>query len=96
MNISDRIIGLRGYIVNFRIGSKGRNPRWRQLIVRFDLPEGLKPDNLIGRTVELRWKNKVFRGKIYRKHGKNCVRVFFETPPPGQVLLGNYDLKIVK
>jgi len=93
---AEKIIGLRGVVVNFRIGSKGRNPRWRQLILRFDLPEGIKPSDLIGRVVEIRWKNKVFRGKIYRTHGKHAVRAFFKTPPPGQILLGNYELIIVK
>jgi len=91
----EQIIGLKGVIVNFRIGSKGRNPRWRQLILRFDLPEGLRPDDLIGRTVMIRWRGKVFKGKIYRKHGKNAVRAFFKKPPPGQILLGNYELEVV-
>ncbi len=92
----NKIIGLKGVVVNFRIGSKGRNPRWRQLILRFDLPEGVKPDDLIGRVVEIRWRDKTFRGRIYRRHGKNAVRAFFKTPPPGQILLGNYELVIVK
>lgn len=92
----ERIIGLKGVVVNFRIGSKGRNPRWRQLILKFELPEGVKPDDLIGRVVEIRWRNKTFRGKIYRKHGKNAVRAFFKVPPPGQILLGGYELVIVQ
>ncbi len=92
---SDQIIGLRGVIVNYRIGSKGRNPRWRQLILRFDLPENVRPDDLIGRIVEIRWRDKVFKGRIYRKHGKHAVRAFFKKPPPSQILLGNYEVVIV-
>jgi len=88
------IIGLEGTIVNFRIGNK--SPRWRQIIVRFDnLPPSIKPDNLIGRIVEIRWKNKVFRGKIYRKHGRKAVRVLLSKGLPGQVL-GNAKVVIVK
>ena len=85
---------IKGVIVNFRIGSKGRNPRWRQVILRFDLPENMKRDMLIGKTVIIRWRDKIFRGRIYRKHGKYAVRALFKKPLPGQVLLGGYDLEV--
>ena len=87
--------GLKGVIVNYRIGSKGRNPRWRQVILRFELPENMKPDMLIGKTVEIRWRGKVFRGKIYREHGKHAVRALFRRAPPGQILLGGYEVVII-
>ena len=93
---NEKIVGLRGTVVNFRIGSKGRNPRWRQVILRFDLPEDINPSDLIGHIVEIRWKGKTFRGRIYRTHGKHSVRAIFRTPPPGQILLGNYEVIIVK
>ena len=93
-NLLEKIIGLEGYIVNFRIGNK--SPRFRQVIVRFDeLPEGVHLDNLIGRVIEVRWKNKVFRGRIYRKHGKKALRAIFDKGLPGQVL-GNSKVVIVK
>lgn len=92
--IEDLVIGLEGSVVNFRIGNK--SPRMRQVIIRFDnLPAGLKLDNLIGRVVEIRWKNKVFRGRIYRLHGKKAVRAIFEKGLPGQIL-GNSKVVIVK
>lgn len=85
MSAESTLIGLKGSIVNFRIGN--RNPRHRQVILRFDdLPEGVKPDNLIGRVVEVRWKNKVFKGRIYKKHGKKFVRAIFDKGLPGNVL----------
>ncbi len=88
------IIGLEGTVVNFRIGNK--SPRIRQLIIRFDnLPTGLKIDNLIGRVVEIVWKNKRFRGRIYKTHGKNAVRAIFRKGLPGQIL-GNSRAYIVK
>jgi len=90
----NEIIGLEGVIVNFRIGNK--NPRIRQLIIRFDdLPPRLKIDNLIGRTIEVVWKSKKFRGRIYRRHGKNAVRAIFKKGLPGQVL-GSSRVYIVK
>jgi len=96
MNIEElkkRVVGLEGSVVNFRIGNK--SPRLRQVIIRFDnLPEGLKPDNLIGHTVEIRWKNKVFRGRIYKTHGKKAVRAIFNKGLPGQIL-GNSKVVIV-
>ena len=91
--IKEKVIGLEGRIVNFRIGNK--NPRWRQIIVVFpNLPPGIKPDNLIGRKVEIIWKNKVFKGKIYRKHGNKAVRVMVKKGLPGQVL-GEAIVRIV-
>ncbi|MHA1589365.1 MAG: 50S ribosomal protein L35ae [Candidatus Njordarchaeales archaeon] len=92
--MSAKVIGLEGVIVNFRIGNK--SPRWRQIIVRFDnLPPGIKPDNLIGRIVEIRWKNKVFKGRIYKKHGRKGLRVVLQKGLPGQAL-GNAKVVIVK
>ncbi len=82
------IIGLEGVVVNFRIGNK--SPRMRQLIIKFDnLPPKLRVDNLIGRTVEVVWRNKKFRGRIYRRHGKNAVRAIFKKGLPGQILGGS-------
>ena len=86
---------IKGSIVNFRIGSKGRNPRWRQVILRFELPPNMKPDMLIGKTVVVKWRNKIFKGKIYRKHGKYAVRALFKKALPGQVLLGGYQIEII-
>jgi len=89
--IKKLVIGLRGYIINLRIGMD--NPRYRQIILWFpDLPEPLKPDNLIGRIVKIRWKNKVFKGRIYRKHGKKYVRAMLEKPIPGQVLVETHNV----
>ncbi len=87
-----KIRDIKGVIVNYRIGSKGRNPRWRQVILRFDLPEGMKVDALIGKEVEVHWRGKIFRGKIYRKHGKYAVRALFKKALPGQILLGGYKI----
>ena len=92
--IAEKVIGLKGVVVNFRIGN--RNQRNRQLILKFeDLPEGVKPDNLIGRTVVVRWKNKEFKGRIYKRHGKRFVRAIFPKGLPGQVV-GNSEVEIVK
>ena len=88
------LIGLKGTIINFRIGRD--NPRFRQLIIAFEkLPEGVKPDNLIGRVVEVRWKGKIFRGRIYKKHGKKHVRAIFDKGLPGNVL-GEAEVVIIK
>ena len=90
----EKLIGLEGTIVNFRIGNK--SPRWRQVIVRFEnLPPGVKIDNLVGRVVEIRWKDKKFRGRIYRRHGRKALRVILDKGLPGQVL-GNARVVIVK
>ncbi len=90
----NKVIGLKGVVVNFRIGNK--NQRNRQLILKFEnLPEGVKPDNLIGRTVVVRWKNKEFKGRIYRKHGSRYVRAIFPKGLPGQIL-GNSEVEIIK
>jgi len=79
------VIGLRGTIINFRIGMG--NPKFRQLILYFEnLPPGMKPDNLIGRVVEVRWKGETFKGRIYKKHGKKFVRAIFDKGLPGNVL----------
>lgn len=85
---------IKGVIVNFRIGSKGRNPRWRQAIIRFDMPPGTKVDEFIGKTIEVHWQGKIFKGKLYRKHGKYSLRALFEKALPGQVLLGQYKIVI--
>jgi len=93
--IENKLIGLEGVIVNFRIGNK--SPRFRQVILRFDnLPPGVKPDNLIGHVVEIQWKKKRFRGRIYKKHGKKAVRAIFNKGLPGQVLLGNTKVVVIK
>ncbi|MHA1665042.1 MAG: hypothetical protein ACTSVW_04340 [Candidatus Njordarchaeales archaeon] len=76
---------LEGKIINFRIGN--RNPRFRQLIVKFEnLPKGFKPDNLIGRKVIIKWRKKIFKGKIFRKHGKDALLILTKKGLPGQVL----------
>ncbi|MCR8433200.1 MAG: 50S ribosomal protein L35ae [Crenarchaeota archaeon] len=85
---------IKGVIVNYRIGSKGRNTRWRQVIIKFDLPSNIKIDELIGKKVEVHWRGKVFKGKLYRKHGKYSLRALFEKSLPGQVLLGQYDIVV--
>lgn len=90
----EKIIGLEGVVVNFRLGNKTINQR--QVILRFDnLPEGLKVDNLIGCVVEIRWRNKTFKGRIYKKHGINAVRAIFKKGLPGQIL-GNSKAVIIK
>jgi len=92
--MKDKLIGLKGVVVHFRIGRD--NQRHRQLILRFDnLPEGVKPDNLIGRTVVVRWKGKEFKGRIYKKHGKHGVRAIFDKGLPGQIL-GDSEVEIIK
>lgn len=92
--IKKMLIGLRGYIVNIRTGMD--NPRYRQVILWFPhIPPPLKPDNLIGRIVEIRWKGKVFRGRIYRKHGKRHVRAMLEKGLPGQVLVETHNVEVV-
>ena len=94
MSVGENLVGLKGTVVNFRIGNK--NPRFRQLILKFEnLPEGVKPDNLIGRHVEVRWKNKTFRGRIYKRHGKKYVRAIFSKGLPGNVL-GESEVVIIK
>ncbi|MGQ4892722.1 MAG: 50S ribosomal protein L35ae [Candidatus Njordarchaeia archaeon] len=94
MNVAEKVIGLKGTVVNFRIGNK--NPRFRQLILKFEnLPEGIKPDNLIGRQVEVKWKNKTFKGRIYKKHGKKYVRAIFDKGLPGNIL-GESEVTIIK
>lgn len=91
--MEDKLIGLKGIVVNFRIGRA--NQRHRQLILKFEnLPEGVKPDNLIGRKVVVRWKNKEFKGRIYRKHGREGVRAIFDKGLPGQIL-GDSEVEIV-
>jgi len=92
-DIKSKIIGLEGKIINFRIGND--NPRWRQIIVAFELPPHVKPDNLIGYNVEILWRDKKFKGKIYKTHGKKCVRVFLKKALPGQVL-GDAVVRIVE
>ena len=92
--IKSKVIGLKGVVVHFRIGNK--NQRHRQVILKFEnLPEGIKPDNLIGRTVVIRWRDKEFKGRIYKRHGKNHVRAIFPKGLPGQIL-GNSEVEIIR
>ncbi len=83
--IKEKLQGMEGHIVNFRVGN--RNPRFDQLILDFDLPDSVNPDDLIGLQVTVGWKAKEFHGKIYRKHGKSHVRARFRKPLPGQVVV---------
>lgn len=84
--LKEKLVNERGRIIHFRVGSS--NPRNRQLILEFpDLPDDVNPDDLIGFDVQVKWKQKEFKGRIYRKHGKSNVRARFKKPLPGQVVI---------
>lgn len=84
--IKEKVSGIQGNIIHFRIGNS--NPRNDQLILSFEnLPDDVNHADLIGLEVKAKWKEKEFHGRIYTKHGKSHVRARFEKPLPGQVVL---------
>ncbi len=77
---------MRGVVINYRRGRKTQKTNC--LIIEIEGVKGrAEASKLIGRKVEIKGKNKVFRGVIVAPHGnKGCVRARFDKGIPGEFL----------
>jgi len=84
--MKDKSGGMRGVIINYRRGRKTQ--RTNCLIIEVEgIRSRAEASKLIGRKIEIKGKNKVFRGVIVALHGnKGCVRARFGEGIPGELL----------